>query len=98
MHHSVHRSSCVSIDIDVFACTVFSTFGRRSSGPAIDGLKEIYDELRIVNKSLGERLQSASESDSTLNAMVLLDVYAIMIPDAIEESLEDLRPLFDRFL
>jgi len=75
---------------------------RNLDGQAMDlqlkGLKEVYEALRIVNKSLADRLRSASESDSALNAVVLLDIYAMVVPDAIEESLEELRPMFKGFL
>ena len=61
----------------------------------LDGLKDVYETLRVVNRALAARLRAASESDSTVNAVVMLDVYAILVHDAIEDSLEELRPLFD---
>jgi len=60
----------------------------------LDGLKDIYEQLAVVNEGIAERLRAAIEKDSAVNAVVLLDVHARMLPFAIEESLEGLRPLF----
>jgi hypothetical protein len=54
-------------------------------------LKEIYENLREVNRSVARRLAAASRSDSSLNAIVKLDLYAIAVPRAIDTSLKDLR-------
>jgi hypothetical protein len=58
------------------------------------GLKAIYEELAVVNEGIVERLRAAIEKDSAANAVVLLDVHARMLPFAIEESMDELRPLF----
>ena len=64
---------------------------------------EVGDDFRIVpltepeirvNAGLAERLREATHEDSTLNAVVLLDVFAKTLPMVIEESLEELRHLF----
>ena len=60
----------------------------------MDGLAAIYHDVSIVNNCVADRLRYAAESDSHLNAVVLLDTYAQTLPMLIEESLEDLRPLF----
>jgi hypothetical protein len=62
------------------------------------GLKKIYDNIQVVNASIAKRLRSATEKDSSLNAIVLLDMFAKSTSYAIEESLEAIRHLFSPFL
>jgi hypothetical protein len=63
------------------------------------GLQQIYATLRTVNASFTRRLRAAGRADATLNALVLLDVFAILIPSAVDESLAELgttlRPVLD---
>lgn len=69
----------------------------RAGQPAdldLAGLKTIYEELVIVNRGIADRIRAAIQKDSAVNAVVLLDVHAQMLPIAIEESLDQLRPLF----
>jgi Domain of unknown function (DUF6901) len=60
----------------------------------LDGLKAAYDDLHTVNHFLAERLRRATEKDSAVNALVLLDYFAKNIPIVIEDSLEEIRYLF----
>ncbi len=64
----------------------------------LEGLVKIYEQVRTVNRAFVERLRAASEEDATINAIVLLDVYALFLPLAVGESLEQLRSLFEPFL
>ncbi len=59
-----------------------------------DGLKKIYDNIQIVNSETAERLKAASKTDSSVNAIIRLDLYAKIIPYFIEESLEEIKYLF----
>ena len=75
-------------------------FLKKAGGDAdleLRGLKNIYDNMQIVNASIAKRLRGATEKDSSLNALVLLDMYAKSITYAIEESLEEIRHLFSPF-
>jgi hypothetical protein len=63
----------------------------------LKGLKKIYDNIQIVNASIAKRLRDATEKDSSLNAIVLLDMYAKSTSYAIEESLGAIRQLFSPF-
>ncbi len=58
------------------------------------GLKKIYEELQIVNRIMAERLQAADGTDTSINAMILLDMYAHTMPYKIEDSLKNLHYLF----
>jgi hypothetical protein len=64
----------------------------------LKGLREIYHNMHTVNTAIAERLRGASETDSTVNAIVLLDMYALTLPYVIDESLEEIRHLFRPFL
>ena len=62
------------------------------------GLSKLYQNLEDVNLSVAERLNVASKTDSTINALILLDVYNKTLPIAIESSLEQLEYLFEFFI
>jgi len=64
----------------------------------LEGLKAIYADLHTVNRTLADRLRHAIEEDSTINALILLDLFAKNIPFVIEDSLEEIRYLFAPFL
>ena len=64
----------------------------------LKGLKKVYDDIRIVNTSIAERLRAASQADASTNAIILLDMFARAAPYIIEEHLEEFRYLFDHFL
>lgn len=58
------------------------------------GLSSIYREIQKVNLAFAQRLRAACEQDSMVNAIILLDMFAKSMPWAIEESLEEIRHLF----
>jgi len=64
----------------------------------LDGLKQIYQNIMVINTSVAERLRAASKTDSSINAIILLNVYANAIPFVIEESLEEISYLFKPYL
>ncbi|MGA1844767.1 MAG: DUF6901 family protein [bacterium] len=61
------------------------------------GLAEIYRNMQSVNSGIARRLRAWTESDSSLNAIVLLDLYARALPMVIEDSLQEIRYLFSPF-
>jgi len=63
----------------------------------LKGLTEIYKKIQIVNNSFTKRLREASQTYSTINAMILLDSYAKALPGTIEDSLDSIRYLFCSF-
>ncbi len=63
----------------------------------LEGLKNIYRNIKIINESMAERLRSISDKDVALNSLVILDIFAQTLPFAIEESLEDVRYLFTSY-
>jgi hypothetical protein len=64
----------------------------------LEGLKRAYEELHQVNRGLARRIGAATGSDPARNAVVLLDAYTTLLPNAIEQSLADMRPLFGALL
>ena len=56
-----------------------------------------YQKIQIVNTAIAKRLQRASKTDSTVNGMIHLDLFAKALPFAIEDSLEEIRYLFEPF-
>lgn len=70
---------------------------RRIADLELQGLKQIYRDIQVVNTSIVERLRRATGTDSSLNAIILLDIYSKALPLAIEESLKAIRYLFAPF-
>ena len=60
----------------------------------LTGLREIYQNIEIVNVAVAKRLRAATEADSAVNAIILLDIFTKALPVVIEESLEEIRYLF----
>lgn len=76
-------------------------FRKEAGAPAdssLKGLKEIYENIGAVNFTIARRLRAASDTDSTVNAIILLDMFVKTIPYVIEESLETIRYLFEPYL
>lgn len=76
-------------------------FVRKQGRPAdleLEGLKKIYLDIHLVNLSMANRLRAASDMDSAVNALIILDLFTKALPYVIEDSLEELRYLFRPFL
>ena len=58
-------------------------------------LKDLYENLHVVNRDMSRRLGAATKTDPARNAMALLDSYTTLLPAALESSLQELKPLFD---
>jgi hypothetical protein len=64
------------------------------SDPGLDGLTRLYDNMQIINVAIAERLRAATTTDSAVNAIVVLDVYAKTAELVIGGSLERIRYIF----
>ena len=64
----------------------------------LEGLKEIYKNIQIVNRTIAERIRAATETDSSINAVIFLDMYAKAMPYVIRDTLEEIRYLFTPYL
>lgn len=61
----------------------------------LHGLKEIYSNIRTVNSSLSKRLKPAVAEDAPLNAVAILDAFALIVPMAIDDAEEEFKYLFE---
>ncbi len=76
-------------------------FRRRRGAPFdldLQGLVDAYRRIHVVNTHVAKRLWQAVNKDSSLNALILLDLFSKAMPDTIEDSLEEIRYLFEPFL
>lgn len=65
---------------------------------SLEGLAGYYKEMERVNSAIAERLRAATSTDSSVNAIVVLDVYAKTMDLVIEQSLKRIRKLFGTYL
>lgn len=86
----------------VFAMYLLAQYFLHKDGHEADfrlnGLKAIYENIETVNLHLTARLRLASETDSGLNAVIVLDTFAKTMLALIDEQIEEIRPLFAPFL
>ncbi len=61
----------------------------------LDGLQTIYEEIHTMNIDFSKRMLGAVEKDSSMNALVVLDVFAQTMSFVIEDSLVELEHLFE---
>lgn len=62
--------------------------------PTFDDLNDAYATLSIVNSFLAERLRDAVERDAALNAVMILDGFALITPENTDGSFLDLEDVF----
>jgi hypothetical protein len=64
----------------------------------LDNLRKIYREIQLINSSIAGRLRGADTKDAAVNAVILLDLFAKSIPNSIDDSLEEIHHLFEKFI
>lgn len=62
------------------------------------GLKQFYSSVATVNKYMAERLRENQREDGAVNALVILDAVVKSVPYAIDELLDEFKPLFEPYL
>lgn len=65
---------------------------------ALDGLKDIYNNISTVNIGMSRRISNASQKDANINAIIILHTYGESIPFFIENELSELRYLFENLI
>jgi hypothetical protein len=70
-----------------------------AAAPAADAggfaaLEDLYRNLHVVNRDMSRRLGAAATTDPARNALALLDSFTLLLPAALERSLDELQPLF----
>jgi len=85
---------------NIYLFNIKISFKEKGFDPEIElkGLSEIYENIRLLNVAISNRLQAATEKDSTLNALVVLDVFAASLSLKIEEFWEENENIFMPFL
>ena len=76
-------------------------FLRNAPQPAdsvLDELIAIYRRMQAINQAMANRLRAASGNDSSVNAIIMLDMYAKGMPYLINKDLEEIRQLFAPYL
>jgi hypothetical protein len=61
---------------------------------ALDDLESVYRGVHAVNRGMAQRIRAASRQDAIVNAIVLLDVYSSLVPAAIHDILDEVKPAF----
>jgi len=64
----------------------------------LDGLQKIYLDIQQLNRAMATRIREAITHDAAVNAIVVLDFFAQTMPFAIEDHLDELRPMFSAYL
>lgn len=62
------------------------------------GLSQIYDDIANLNDALVHRLRTATSKDSAVNALVHLDVFAKFLMPPLDDSLAQIKSIFDPFI
>lgn len=60
----------------------------------LKGLEQIYRNVHTVNIAMSDRLRECGDEDSYLNALVLLDCLATLMPATIKHSLKEIEDVF----
>ncbi len=76
----------------------FASKNNREFDLELTGLSRIYANMQVINNSLADRLRAASETDSSINALILLDMHAKTISYVIEDYLDELEHMFRAYL
>jgi len=64
----------------------------------LKGLVALYHDLAIINQAMALRLRDTGNKDSTVNALVLLDLFVKALPNTIEDSLDEIKYLFISYM
>jgi len=76
-------------------------YAAREGAPAdfvLNDLERVYRGVHEVNRGMATRLRAASRQDAIVNAVVLLDVFSSLVPAAIHDILEEIKPAFAALL
>ena len=65
---------------------------------SLEGLKEIYENIGIMNHDFSKRIANTVDHDASLNALFTLDILAHFTRFGLEDSLRHLRRLFQETL
>jgi hypothetical protein len=72
------------------------TGGSNDSG--LEGLKRIYENLHKVNVAVAKRIRGATRTDSSINAVIVLDMFTKSVPYDIDDKMASIQNLFGGYL
>lgn len=81
----------------LLAC-YFSERGLKPRDLPLGGLISIYNDVARLNDAMIQRLRTATSGDSAVNALVHLDVFAKFLMPPLEDSLMQIKSIFDPFI
>lgn len=61
---------------------------------SLEKLKSDYEHLSTVNACMAERVRSAIKLDAAVNAIIILDSFALIAPENIDGNFDDIRHFF----
>lgn len=70
----------------------------RSADFTFQGLAEIYRDIKQVNKAMVARVRELGSKDAGVNALILLDLFAVDVPLSIRDQIAELEPFFRRVI
>lgn len=62
----------------------------------LDRLNAVMTDVGKVNEAMAERIRDGFDKDAMVNAIVILDCFAMTVPMAIEDRFDGMRKLFKR--
>jgi hypothetical protein len=65
---------------------------------SLEGLRARYQRLHEINMSMAARLRGSVDKDGSVNAVVLLDLFAKAMPYSVADSVAELEYLFHPYL
>ena len=78
-----------------FLKNYFSQEENKNKEDSLAELKQQYRELQNINRFIAERIRGATKRDAAVNAIVLLDVLSKSVSFSIDDSLQQIRYLFE---
>lgn len=73
----------------------FDDNGNKTHTNSLAELKQQYQELQGLNRFIAERIRGAIKRDAAVNAIVLLDVLSKSVSFSLDDSLQQIRYLFE---
>jgi hypothetical protein len=61
---------------------------------SLERLKNDYGNLSVVNAAMAERVRCAIKLDAAVNAIIILDSFALIAPENIDGDFDDIRHFF----
>ena len=91
---TIYRATGTYMLLDYFRTRA----GGKEADRDLEGLAEVYERVHTLNGAFFDRVKVAARTDSSLNAVVHLDMFALMLPLQARKELPALIAYFKPFL